>query len=169
MRRVLGGHVIDSARFKLLSLPLWPNKNLWMGLLTVVEPVWTGPCPNNIKSSLKKWETDRPMNRENPRMNNVLKLLRLQNWRRPSPADAAHNITETSKLQDLQCKNLEVKISLNWHNIKWKRTYVIVQAYPHNQREHSTMLLQWAMGLKQEKPQISLKHKNTSSMLLINQ
>jgi hypothetical protein len=43
--------------------------------------------------SLKYWGTDRPMKMENPTMNLVLKLLRLQNWRKLRPhAPANMNI-----------------------------------------------------------------------------
>jgi hypothetical protein len=31
------------------------------------------------------------MKNENPNINFVLKLFRLQNWRKPKPAEAAHN------------------------------------------------------------------------------
>ena len=33
-----------------------------------------------------------PMKKEKPNMNFVLKLFKLQNWRKPRPAEAAHNI-----------------------------------------------------------------------------
>lgn len=33
-----------------------------------------------------------PMKNENPKINFVLKLFRLQNWRKPKPAEAAHNV-----------------------------------------------------------------------------
>nr|GMD07207.1 hypothetical protein Iba_chr06cCG4990 [Ipomoea batatas]GMD08773.1 hypothetical protein Iba_chr06dCG1750 [Ipomoea batatas] len=38
---------------------------------------------------LKYCGTESPMKNENPRMNFVLKLLRLQNWSKPRPAEAA--------------------------------------------------------------------------------
>jgi len=57
---------------------------------TQVPPVWTGPRPETKRYSLKYCGTERPKKREKPRMNFVLKLFRLQNWRSPRPAEAAY-------------------------------------------------------------------------------
>ena len=38
------------------------------------------------------------MKMEKPRMNFVLKLLRLQNWRKPSPEETAHNVIDLSEI-----------------------------------------------------------------------
>lgn len=47
--------------------------------LTHLACVCTGPKPATEVYSLKYCGTDMPMNKENPRMNFVRKLLRLQN------------------------------------------------------------------------------------------
>lgn len=52
--------------------------------------MWTGPYPATDAYSLKYCGTDKPMKKEKPRINFVLKLLRLHNWRYPSPAEATH-------------------------------------------------------------------------------
>ena len=57
-------------------------------VLTAAEPVWDGPWPETRKNSLKFCATDSPRKSEKPRMNFVRKLLRLQNCRSPSPAEA---------------------------------------------------------------------------------
>jgi hypothetical protein len=54
--------------------------------LTHLARVCTGPKPATEVYSLKYCGTDRPINKENPRMNFVRKLFRLQNCRNPTPA-----------------------------------------------------------------------------------
>ena len=55
--------------------------------ITHRAPVWTGPKPLIASYSLKYWGIDKPKKIENPSMNFVRKLLRLQNWRKLKPTE----------------------------------------------------------------------------------
>lgn len=60
--------------------------------LTAEVRVWTGPRPEMNRYSVKYCATESPMKMEKPRINLFLKLFKLQNWRRPSPAEAVHKV-----------------------------------------------------------------------------
>lgn len=53
---------------------------------THLPEVWTGPNPCIAVYSLKYCGIEKPRKIEKPRMNFVRKLLRLQNWRKLTPA-----------------------------------------------------------------------------------
>lgn len=76
-------------RYQIITHPfLWKEKKIlamkWL-LHTQRAPVWTGPYPLIAVYSLKYWGMDKPRKTEKPKMNLVLKLFKLQNWRKLKP------------------------------------------------------------------------------------
>ena len=126
-----------------------------MLLHTHLECVWTGPYPATDVYSLKYWGTERPMKTENPRMNLVLKLLRLQNWRKPSPAEPVGRLpTQLITITHI-CDAPIIIIENKTTNIRLE-----ISTHQHKQRRYSTELQRWVQVLMRTQLQICLDSQN---------
>lgn len=82
--------------------------------LTHLPEEWTGPKPFIAVYSLKYWGMEKPIKTENPSMNFVRKLLRLQNWRKLKPAAPAQKWTASQNLMFVQ-KNTTYSVLIVVH------------------------------------------------------
>ena len=112
--------------------------------------MWTGPKPLIAVYSLKYCATDNPKKIEKPRTNFVLKLLRLQNWRKLRPPTPTND-----EWKWIVCFELSKEIWAFSHLASQFKN----QTYQRKQRTSSIVQQKWVVELMQRLLQICLYNK----------